>query len=268
MKKIYKIPESLRTEYFLKNGFHYCPGCGHSIIHRLIAECVDELGIKERTFGFSPVGCSVFWFWYTNFISDNFNQMQCAHGRAPASATGARRADDVAKAYGLIDDLSILITYQGDGDLGAIGAAEILHAAIRGENISAIFVNNATYGMTGNQMAPTTVLGQKTTTTPYGRDEKLHGNPVKMCELLATLERPAYLERTAVTSTKHIIKTKKAIKKSLENQINEGGFSMVEILSPCPSGRRLRPLEERKWVEENLFKVFPLGVYRDITKEK
>src|SRR6201998_1661324 len=204
----------------LKHQTHYCPGCGHGVAHKLIAEALEDLGVQDQTILVSPVGCSVFAYYYFDV-----GNVQVAHGRAPAAATGLKRA---------CPD-KIVIAYQGDGDLAAIGTAEIVHAANRGEKISVFFVNNAIYGMTGGQLAPTTLLGQKTTTSPFGRNASREGNPLHMSELLATLEAPAYIERVALSDAKNIMKARKAIKKALELQKNKAGFSFVEILSPCPT---------------------------------
>lgn len=242
--KVFGRPESLKDV-----PFRFCPGCGHGLIHRLIAETIDYFGIRERTIGIAPVGCAVFAYDYFNF-----DILEVAHGRPPAAATGLKR---------VLPD-RIIFSYQGDGDLAAIGTAEIIHAANRGENITVIFVNNATYGMTGGQMAPTTILGQKTTTTPKGRDFKVEGFPLKVSELLSTLEGPRYIERVAVDSPKNILSAKKAIMKAFKNQIDGKGFSFVEVLSSCPTDWLMSPEESLKWIRESLMKVFPLGVYKDI----
>jgi 2-oxoisovalerate ferredoxin oxidoreductase beta subunit len=227
---------------------HYCPGCGHGVAHKLIAEALGELGVQDRTIMVSPVGCSVFAYYY--FDTGN---VQAAHGRAPAVATAVKRSNPG----------SIVISYQGDGDLAAIGTAEIIHAANRGENITVFFVNNSIYGMTGGQMAPTTLVGQPSTTTPWGRRPNNDGFPIKMSELIATLEAPAYVERVALCDAKHIMQARKAVKKALELQTQGAGFTMVEILSPCPTILRMEPTVARRWVGEALIKQFPLGVYRD-----
>jgi 2-oxoisovalerate ferredoxin oxidoreductase beta subunit len=257
VKDILEKPESFYKEFTRKsagNKFstHYCPGCGHGVIHKLIAEAMDDLGINDKSVIISPVGCSVFAYYY--FDCGN---VQAPHGRAPAVATGLKRAIPS----------SFVISYQGDGDLAAIGTNEILHAANRGENITVFFVNNAIYGMTGSQMAPTTLIGQKTTTTPYGRSVKNEGYPIKVCELLSSLEAPVYLERVAITDAKNVMKARKAIRKALQNQVDGKGFSLVEILSPCPTGWGVTPVEGKKWVEEVLSKHFPIGVYKDKTME-
>ena len=232
---------------------HYCPGCTHGIIHRLVAEVIDELGIEGRTIGIAPVGCSVFA--YNYFTCD---MIEAAHGRAPAVATGVKRSDPN----------NIVFTYQGDGDLAAIGTAETVHSAARGENITIIFVNNAIYDMTGGQMAPTTLPGQVTQTSPYGRDPKAVGLPVKVCELLSNVDGATYLERVAVNNVKNIKNAKKAIKKAFQNQLDGKGFSLVEVLSTCPTNWGMKPDKALEWLEENMIPYYPLGVYKDKTAEK
>ena len=232
---------------------HYCPGCTHGIIHRLVAEAIDELGIEGRTVGVASVGCSVMA--YNYFACD---MIQAAHGRAPAVATGAKRANPD----------NIVITYQGDGDLAAIGTAETVHSAARGENITIIFVNNAIYGMTGGQMAPTSLPGQVTQTSPYGRDVKVAGYPVKVCEMLSQLDGATYLERVAVNNVKNVKNAKRAIKKAFENQVNGLGFSLVEVISTCPTNWGKTPEAALEWVEEKMIPYYPLGVYKDITAER
>jgi 2-oxoisovalerate ferredoxin oxidoreductase beta subunit len=227
---------------------HYCPGCGHGVAHKMIAEAIGELGVQDRTIMVSPVGCSVFAYYY--FDTGN---VQAAHGRAPAVATALKRSNPG----------SIVISYQGDGDLAAIGMAEIVHAANRGEKISVFFVNNSIYGMTGGQMAPTTLVGQKSTTSPWGRRPNNEGFPIKMSELLATLEAPVYIERVALSDAKHIMQARKAVRKALELQQQGAGFSLVEILSPCPTILKMEPTVARHWVADVLTKQFPLGVFRD-----
>lgn len=227
---------------------HYCPGCGHGIIHRLVAEVIDELGIREKTIGTAPVGCAVMMYDY--FDCD---MIECAHGRSPAVATGIKRC---------LPD-RIVFTYQGDGDLAAIGTAETIHAANRGENITVIFVNNAIYGMTGGQMAPTTLIGQVSTTSPSGRGQNAEGAPMRVCELLSALEGVCYLERTSVSSPKDVAAAKKAIKKAFENQIAGKGFSLVEILSMCPTDWKLSTQKAVDFVNNEMKKAFPLGVYKD-----
>ena len=232
----------------LKQQTHYCPGCGHGIVHKLVAEAVEELGLQDRTILVSPVGCSVFAYYYFDV-----GNVQVAHGRAPAAATGIKRACPE----------KVVIAYQGDGDLAAIGTAEIVHAANRGEKFCVIFVNNAIYGMTGGQMAPTTLVGQKSTTTPWGRRPANEGYPIRMCELLATLEAPAYIERVALSDNKNIMKARRAIRKALEIQKDGAGFAFVEILSPCPTIWGLDAVAARNWVAEKMIPAFPLDVFRD-----
>ena len=231
---------------------HYCPGCTHGIIHRLVAEAIDELGIEGRTVGVASVGCSVMSYDY--FACD---MVQAPHGRAPAVATGLKRA---------IPE-NVVFTYQGDGDLAAIGTAETVHAATRGENITVIFVNNAIYGMTGGQMAPTSLPGQVTQTTPYGRDVKTAGYPLRICEMLSTLDGVALAQRVTVDNVRHIAEAKKAIKKAFENQIAGRGYSIVEVLSTCPTNWGLAPTEALDWLRSNMMPYYPLGVYKDVTKE-
>ncbi|MBP3330452.1 MAG: 2-oxoglutarate oxidoreductase [Clostridia bacterium] len=232
---------------------HYCPGCTHGIIHRLVAEVMDELGIEGKAIGVAPVGCSVMA--YNYFGCD---MIQAAHGRAPAVATGIKRADPS----------KVVFTYQGDGDLAAIGTAETVHSAARRENITVIFVNNAIYGMTGGQMAPTTLPGQVTQTSPYGRDVNVAGYPVKVAELLSNVDGAAYIERVAVNNVKNINKAKKAIKKAFQNQIDGKGFSLVEVLSTCPTNWGVTPEKALTWLEENMMPYYPLGVYKDIYAEE
>ncbi len=232
---------------------HYCPGCTHGIIHRLVAEAMDDLGIEGKAVGVASVGCSVMAYDY--FGCD---MIQAPHGRAPAVATGVKRARPENAVF----------TYQGDGDLAAIGTAEIVHAATRGENITAIFVNNAIYGMTGGQMAPTTLPGQITQTTPYGRDTKIAGNPIRMSEMLSTLDGVAYIERVTVDTVPHVRAAKKAIRKAFEAQLAGKGFSMVEVLSTCPTNWGLAPLEALGWLKDNMIPYYPLGVYKDTTAEE
>ena len=232
----------------LQQQTHYCPGCGHGIVHKLVAEAVEELGLQNRTILVSPVGCAVFAYYYFDV-----GNVQVAHGRAPAAATGIKRACPE----------QVVISYQGDGDLAAIGTAEIVHAANRGEKMCVIFVNNAIYGMTGGQMAPTTLVGQKSTTTPWGRRPANEGYPIRMCELLATLEAPAYIERVALSDNKNIMKARRAIRKALEIQRDGTGFAFVEILSPCPTIWGLDAVAARNWVAEKMIPAFPPGVFRD-----
>jgi 2-oxoglutarate ferredoxin oxidoreductase subunit beta len=232
---------------------HYCPGCTHGIIHRLVAETLEELGVLGKTIGVAPVGCSVFAYDYFNC-----DMQEAAHGRAPAVATGIKR---------VLPD-KVVFTYQGDGDLAAIGTGEITHAAMRGENITTIFVNNAIYGMTGGQMAPTTLVGQRATTAPLGRDKSHAGSPIRIAEMLATLDGAAYIERVTVTSPANVMKAKRAIKKAFELQLEGRGFTMIEVLSTCPTNWGLTPVKALEWLNENMIPVFPLGVYKDITKEE
>ena len=227
---------------------HYCPGCGHGVAHKMIADALGELGVQDRTIMVSPVGCSVFVYYY--FDTGN---VQAAHGRASAVATGLKRSNPEA----------MVISYQGDGDLAAIGTAEIIHAANRGENITVFFINNAIYGMTGGQMAPTTLIGQESTTSPWGRRPNNDGFPIRMAELISTLEAPVYVERVALCDSRHILQARKAVKKALELQKQGAGFTMIEILSPCPTTMKMEPTASRRWVAEVLTKQFPLGVFRD-----
>ena len=243
MKKVFARPNSL-----VDVDTHYCSGCGHGIVHRLLAELIDEMGLREKTVAVAPVGCAVIAYDYWNF-----DTTEAAHGRTPAVATGIKR---------ILPD-RMVFTYQGDGDLAAIGTAEIIHAANRSENISVIFVNNGVYGMTGGQMAPTTLLKQKTTTSPFGRDVKRDGFPLKISEMLAVLEGATYIERTSVHNPAGVLKTKKAIKKIFQNQVEGRGFSMVEIISPCPTYWGLSPIESMRRIEEEIVKYYPLGVLKD-----
>jgi 2-oxoglutarate ferredoxin oxidoreductase subunit beta len=238
------------TKGLLDVSTHYCPGCTHGIIHRLVAEVLVELGVLDKTIGVAPVGCSVLAYDY--FACDMF---EAAHGRAPAVATGIKRS---------LPD-RIVFTYQGDGDLAAIGTAEIVHAAARGEKITTIFVNNAIYGMTGGQMAPTTLPGQVTETSPYGRDVKMAGYPIRVSEMISTLDGAVYVERVSTDSVPNILKAKKAIKKAFELQIAGAGFTMVEVLSICPTNWGLSPLEAMDWLRENMIPYYPLGIKKDKT---
>lgn len=231
---------------------HYCPGCTHGIVHRLVAEAIDAFGIEGKTVGIAPVGCAVFAYDYFNC-----DTVEAAHGRAPAIATGVKRANPNL----------IVFTYQGDGDLASIGTAETVHAAARNENITVIFINNAIYGMTGGQMAPTSLPGQITQTSPYGRDPKLCGYPVKVCEMLAQLEGPEYLERVAVNNPKNVRAAGKAIKKAFQNQIEGKGFSLVEVISACPTNWGMAPKDALKWIDEKMIPYYPLGVFKDRSKE-
>ena len=252
LRKADSFYESYERKAGAKDVTHYCPGCGHGVLHKLIAEALDELGIRERTILISPVGCSVFAYYYFRV-----GNIQCAHGRAPAVATGIKRAHPQ----------SIVISYQGDGDLAAIGGNNILQAANRGENITVFFVNNAIYGMTGGQMAPTTLIGQKTTTSPRGRDVANEGFPVRVCELITSLEAPVYIERTALTDPKNTNRVRRAVRKALQIQMDGRGFSLVEVLSACPSCWRMSSVEAKRWVENYMVKQFPLGVFRDRSQE-
>jgi 2-oxoisovalerate ferredoxin oxidoreductase beta subunit len=240
--------DSYERKAELQQQTHYCPGCGHGVVHKLIAEALTELGVQDRAVLVSPVGCSVFAYYYFDV-----GNVQVAHGRAPAAATALKRSHPE----------SIVMAYQGDGDLAAIGTAEIIHAANRGENICVFFVNNSIYGMTGGQMAPTTLVGQKSTTSPWGRRSHNEGLPLHVCELLAALETPTYLERVALSDMKNIMKAKRAVKKALQIQKDGGGFSLVEFLSPCPTIMKMDPVVCRQWVGDTLMKAFPLGVFRD-----
>ncbi len=245
---VFEKPKSL-TDAVL----HYCPGCTHGIIHRLVAEAIDELGIEGKTIGVAPVGCAVMA--YNYFACD---MVEAAHGRAPAVATGLKRALPE----------NVIFTYQGDGDLASIGMAETVHSATRNENITVIFVNNAIYGMTGGQMAPTSLPGQVTQTSPYGRDVNVAGYPVKVSEMLSTLDGPEYIARVAVNSVKNVKEAKKAIKKAFENQINGKGFSLVEVISSCPTNWGMTPVDALKWVDEKMIPYYPLGVYKDRSATK
>lgn len=248
MRKVYGWPRLLK-----KVPFHYCPGCGHSIIHRVLAEVIDDLNLKDRIVGVPPPGCSVYAYHYFDI-----DMLESAHGRGAAVATGIKRA---------FPDITVF-SYQGDGDLAAIGTAETIHAANRGEDITIVFVNNAVYGMTGGQMAPTTLLDQRTTTTPFGRDINIEGSPLKISEMLALVEGAVYIERTAVNSPANIKRTKKAIQKAFQVQLDGLGFSLVEILSPCPVNWRMEPLESWQWIDKVMTKVFPLGIIKDVTGKK
>ncbi len=232
----------------LQHQTHYCPGCGHGIAHKLVAETLAEMGLQDRSIFVSPVGCSVFAYYYFDV-----GNVQAAHGRTPAVATAVKRAHPE----------SVVIAYQGDGDLAAIGTAEIVHAANRGEKISCFFVNNAIYGMTGGQMAPTTLVGMTSTTSPWGRRPSNEGYPLHMSELLSTLEAPVYVERVALCDNKNIMRARRAVRRAIENQVNGLGFSFVEILSPCPTIWKMDPVVARKWVAEKMVPAFPLGVFRD-----
>ena len=227
---------------------HYCPGCTHGIVHRLVAQALEELGVEGKTVGVASVGCSVMCYDY--FTCD---MVQAPHGRAQAVATGLKRARPD----------NVIFTYQGDGDLAAIGTAETVHAATRGENITVIFINNAIYGMTGGQMAPTTLVGQKTTTSPYGRSEEWSGAPIRVCEMLSQIPDCYYAERVALNTTANIMKAKKAIKKAFQYQMEGHGLNIVEVLSTCPTNWGMSPVEALKWLEDNMIPYYPLGVYKD-----
>lgn len=242
-----------KTSMLTDVPFHYCPGCTHGIIHRLVAESLEELGVGQKAIGVAPVGCAVFAYNYFNC-----DMHEAAHGRAPAVATGIKRARPE----------NVVFTYQGDGDLASIGTAEIVHAATRGEKFTTIFVNNAIYGMTGGQMAPTTLPGQVTTTSPYGRDTNHCGYPVRVSEMLATLKGSYYIERVSVNNVKNVIAAKKAIKKAFEYQLEGKGFCLVEVLSTCPTNWGLTPIEALKWLDENMIPYYPLGVYKDEGAQK
>ena len=241
-----------KTKGLTDTPLHYCPGCTHGIIHRLVAEALEELGVKEKTVGVASVGCSVFSYNYFNC-----DMIQAAHGRAPAVATGAKRANPD----------NVVFTYQGDGDLAAIGTAETVHSAARNENITIIFVNNAIYGMTGGQMAPTTLPNQVTQTSPYGRDVTVVGYPIKVSEMLSQVDGASYVERVAVNNVKNIRNAKKAILHAFKNQIEGKGFSLIEVLSTCPTNWGLAPKDAIKWLDDNMEKYYPLGVYKDKYKE-
>ena len=258
MKKLkLTTPKSFYDEFERRPGSdkentHYCSGCGHGIIHKLIAEALDDFGIQDRTILISPVGCAVFAYYYMDV-----GNIQTAHGRAPAIASAIKRAHPE----------SIVISYQGDGDLAAIGGNNLIQAANRGDNFTTIFINNAIYGMTGGQMAPTTLLGQKTTTSPFGRKDNETGVPIRICELLAALEPTVYLERVSLHNPAHINKTRRAIRKALQNQVENRGYSLVEVLSPCPPGWKTDTPSANRFIEEKMVPVFPLGVYKDNSAE-
>ena len=238
-----------RTPVLTDVPFHYCPGCGHGIVHRMVAEVIDELGIREKTAGVAPVGCAVFA--YNYFDVDMY---EAAHGRAPAVATGFKR----------VHPDKYIFTYQGDGDLASIGTAEIVHAAHRGEKITTIFINNAIYGMTGGQMAPTSLVGQKTTTSPLGRDKDHCGEPIRIAEMLATINGSAFIARTALNSTANLVKTKAAIKKAFQAQLDGKGFSLVEVLSPCPTNWGKSPAAAMDWINDAMIPYYPLGIMKEV----
>jgi 2-oxoglutarate ferredoxin oxidoreductase subunit beta len=237
-----------RPESMKEADTHYCPGCGHGLIHRIICEVIDELGIRENTIAVAPVGCAVLAYDYWDF-----DTLEAAHGRTPAVATAIKR----------VHPDKLVFTYQGDGDLAAIGTAEIIHAGNRGEDLSVVFVNNGVYGMTGGQLAPTTLIGQKTATTPFARKAEKDGYPLKVLEMMASLDGVTYLERTTITSPKEVLNTKKAIKKSFQTQLDRKGFSMVEVVSPCPTYWGLNPVESMKRIEKEVIKEYPLGKVKD-----
>jgi 2-oxoglutarate ferredoxin oxidoreductase subunit beta len=243
MAKVFERPKSL-----IDIPMHYCPGCTHGIVHRLVAEAMDELNIREKTIGVAPVGCAVFAYDYFNC-----DMQEAAHGRAPAVAAGIKR----------VHPDNVVFTYQGDGDLASIGAAEIVHAANRGEKITTVFINNAIYGMTGGQMAPTTLLDQVTATSPYGRKPETEGYPIRVSEMLATLEGATYIERVSVHDIKHIVRAKKAIRKAFEYQLEGRGFTLVEVLSTCPTNWGMTPAESLKWLQDNMIPYYPLGVKKE-----
>ncbi len=243
MELVYKSPKTL-----IDTPTHYCPGCGHGIVHRLIAEIIDDMDIRDQTIGLAPVGCAVLAYNYLDI-----DMCEAAHGRPPAVATGIKR----------VHPDKIVFSYQGDGDLAAIGMAEIIHTAARSENITVIFVNNAVYGLTNGQMAPTTLLNQKTLTTPQGRNERDEGYPIRMCELLATIDGSRFLARTSITSAKNIIKTKRLLEKGFRSQIEKKGFSLIEVLSPCPVYWRMTPNDSMKFIDDNMTATFPLGIFKD-----
>lgn len=246
-RKVFGRPKSLKEAVF-----HYCPGCGHSIIHRLIAEVIDELGIRGKAIGVPPAGCAVLAYNYLDV-----DMAEAPHGRGAAVATGIKR----------ILPEKVVFTYQGDGDIAAIGTAETIHAANRGENISIFFVNNGVYGMTGGQMAPTTLIGQESTTTPGGRNFKRDGSPIDLSEMLAITKGSVYIERTAVNSPRNIRKTKRAIKRSFQIQMAGRGFSLVEILSQCPTNWKMKPVDACKYIDETVSKIYPLKVIKDEAKD-
>ena len=242
-----------KTKLLTDKQFHYCPGCNHGIIHRLVAEVIDEMQLDGKVIGVAPVGCSVFAYDYFNC-----DMYEAAHGRAPAVATGIKRA---------VGKDTMVFTYQGDGDLASIGAAEIVHAAMRGEKFTTIFVNNAIYGMTGGQMAPTTLIGQKATTCQEGRTREQAGMPIRMAEMLSTLDGCAYAERVCVTDIANINKAKKAIKKAFQKQMNGEGFTFIEVLSTCPTNWGMTPLKANQWLKDNMVPYYPLGVIKETAPE-
>lgn len=244
MTKVFTKTKGLTDEVM-----HYCPGCVHGIVHRLVAEVLEEMNLMDQTIGVAPVGCAVFAYKYLNF-----DMTVAAHGRAPAVATGIKRVHPEKTVF----------TYQGDGDLASIGTAEIVQAAHRGEKITTIFINNAIYGMTGGQMAPTTLVGQRTTTSQKGRDKDHCGAPIRMAEMLATIDGSAYIERVSCNNNANIMRTKKAIRKAFQMQVERKGFSMVEVLSTCPTNWGKSPVEAMTWLEENMIPYYPLGVFKEV----
>jgi 2-oxoglutarate/2-oxoacid ferredoxin oxidoreductase subunit beta len=246
MKSVFSRPSCLRNK-----PFHYCSGCSHGVLHRIIAETIDLLGVRDRTIGIAPVGCAVFAYNYFDL-----DMIEVPHGRSPAIATGMKRSHPE----------SVVFSYQGDGDLAAIGTAEIVHAAARGENITIIFVNNGTYGMTGGQMAPTTLPGQRTTTTPAGRDISVNGSPLRVCEMLAVLDGPVYIERVSLDNPRNVLGAKKAVQKAFRNQLAGKGFSLVEALSLCPTDWGMTPVQAVDWMRNRMMKYYPPGVYKDTPK--
>jgi 2-oxoglutarate ferredoxin oxidoreductase subunit beta len=243
MEKVFERPACLKDK-----PFRFCPGCSHGVLHRIVADTISSLGVRDRTIGIAPVGCAVFAYDYFDI-----DMIEVPHGRPPAIATGMKRSRPEC----------VVFSYQGDGDLAAIGTAEIVHAAARGENITVIFVNNGNYGMTGGQMAPTTLPGQKTTTTPLGRNVREAGNPLRVCEMLATLDGPAYIERVSMDSPKNVLAAKKAIRRAFQNQIDGTGFSFIEVLSMCPTDWGMMPIQAVDWVRDHMMTYYPLGVYKD-----
>ena len=243
-----------KTKLLTDKQFHYCPGCNHGIIHRLVAEVIDEMNLDGKVIGVAPVGCSVFAYDYFNC-----DMYEAAHGRAPAVATGVKRA---------VGPDTMVFTYQGDGDLAAIGTAETVHVGTRGENIVVIFINNTTYGMTGGQMAPTTLPGQVTQTTPFGRNVETAGYPIRICEMMATLSGTALAQRVAIDSVPHIREAKKAIRKAFENEKEKRGLSIIEVLSTCPTNWGMSPTESMQFVKDKMIPYYPLGVYKDVTAEE
>ena len=241
-----------KTKMLTDVPFHYCPGCTHGIAHRLVAECLDEINCEGNVIGVAPVGCAVFAYNYFNC-----DMLEAAHGRAPSLATGIKRTHPD----------TVVFAYQGDGDLASIGTAEIVHAAARGENVTIIFINNAIYGMTGGQMAPTTLVGQKSTTSQFGRTVPLNGNPIRVAEMLATLDGPAYIARVALTDAANVRKAKQVIRRGFDMQLQKKGFSLIEVLSTCPTNWGMTPVQAAEFVKTQMTKEYPLGVFKDIDKQ-